>query len=81
MTTKLLVPSDQIGCVIKKGDKIVQNIRSDTGAQIGRLKDKHLSWYTLSSDELVLVTRDREAYMASVLARYKNLWLKGRSII
>ena len=55
VTAKLLVPSDQIGCVIGKGGQIVQNIRSDTGAQIRILKDEHLPRCALSSDELVLV--------------------------
>ena len=57
VTSKLLVPSDQIGCVIGKGGQIVQTIRSDTGAQIRILKDEHLPRCALSSDELVQVTR------------------------
>lgn len=52
---KLLVPSDQIGCIIGKGGQIVQNIRSETGAQIRILKDDHLPTCALSSDELVQV--------------------------
>lgn len=55
VNAKLLVPSDQIGCVIGKGGQIVQNIRSDTGAQIRILKDEHLPSCALSSDELVQV--------------------------
>lgn len=55
VTAKLLVPSDQIGCVIGKGGQIVQNIRSETGAQIRILKDDHLPLCALSSDELVQV--------------------------
>ena len=57
VTCRLLVPSDQIGCIIGKGGQIVQNIRSDTGAQIRILKDEHLPPCALSSDELVQVTR------------------------
>ncbi|XP_020218614.1 KH domain-containing protein HEN4 [Cajanus cajan] len=56
VTAKLLVPSDQIGCVIGKGGQIVQNIRSETGAQIRILKDEHLPLCALSSDELVQIT-------------------------
>lgn len=52
---RLLVPSDQIGCVIGKGGQIVQNIRSETGAQIRIVKDDHLPTCALSSDELVQV--------------------------
>lgn len=55
VVVKLLVPSDQIGCIIGKGGQIVQNIRSDTGAQIRILKDNHLPACALSSDELVQV--------------------------
>ncbi|KAG2404068.1 RNA-binding KH domain-containing protein [Vigna angularis] len=55
VTAKLLVPSDQIGCVIGKGGQIVQNIRSETGAQIRILKDDRLPPCALSSDELVQV--------------------------
>ncbi len=55
VTARLLVPSDQIGCVIGKGGQIVQNIRSETGAQIRILKDDHLPPCALSSDELVQV--------------------------
>ncbi|PSS35136.1 KH domain-containing protein [Actinidia chinensis var. chinensis] len=56
VTAKLLVPSDQIGCVIGKGGQIVQNIRSETGAQIRILKDDHLPACALSSDELVQIS-------------------------
>ncbi|XP_027074870.1 KH domain-containing protein At4g18375 isoform X1 [Coffea arabica] len=56
VVVKLLVPSDQIGCIIGKGGQIVQSIRSDTGAQIRILKDDHLPACALSSDELVQIT-------------------------
>ncbi|XP_059449221.1 KH domain-containing protein HEN4 isoform X2 [Corylus avellana] len=56
VTARLLVPSDQIGCVIGKGGQIVQNIRGETGAQIRILKDEHLPPCALSSDELVQIT-------------------------
>lgn len=55
VVVKLLVPSDQIGCIIGKGGQIVQTIRSETGAQIRILKDDHLPACALSSDELVQV--------------------------
>ncbi|PON96367.1 Polyribonucleotide nucleotidyltransferase [Trema orientale] len=58
VTCRLLVPSDQIGCVIGKGGQIVQNIRSETGAQIRILKDEHLPPCALSSDELVQISGD-----------------------
>uniref|UniRef100_A0A5B6ZXA1 K Homology domain-containing protein n=2 Tax=Davidia involucrata TaxID=16924 RepID=A0A5B6ZXA1_DAVIN len=56
VTVRLLVPSDQIGCVIGKGGQIVQNIRSETGAQVRILKDDHLPHCALSSDELVQIS-------------------------
>ncbi|XP_061350641.1 KH domain-containing protein HEN4-like [Gastrolobium bilobum] len=58
VTAKLLVPSDQIGCVIGKGGQIVQSIRSETGAQIRILKDERLPACALSSDELVQISGD-----------------------
>ncbi|KAK6155080.1 hypothetical protein DH2020_009328 [Rehmannia glutinosa] len=64
VTVRLLVPSDQIGCIIGKGGQIVQNIRSETGAQIRIVKDDHLPTCALSSDELVQISGD-----ASVVKR------------
>lgn len=56
VTVRLLVPSDQIGCVIGKGGQIVQTIRTETGAQIRIMKDNHLPACALSSDELVQIS-------------------------
>ncbi|XP_048327375.1 KH domain-containing protein HEN4 [Ziziphus jujuba] len=56
VTARLLVPSDQIGCVIGKGGQIVQNIRSESGAQIRILKDEHLPSCALNADELVQIS-------------------------
>ncbi|RVW80959.1 KH domain-containing protein [Vitis vinifera] len=56
VTVRLLVPSDQIGCVIGKGGQIIQSIRSESGAQIRILKDDHLPSCALSSDELVQIS-------------------------
>ncbi|KAL3844670.1 hypothetical protein ACJIZ3_002073 [Penstemon smallii] len=58
VTVRLLVPSDQIGCIIGKGGQIVQNIRSETGAQVRIVKDNHLPTCALSSDELVQISGD-----------------------
>lgn len=55
VTARILVPSDQIGCIIGKGGQIVQNIRADTGAQIRIVKDEHLPRCALNTDELVQV--------------------------
>ncbi|XP_027350511.1 RNA-binding KH domain-containing protein RCF3-like [Abrus precatorius] len=56
VTARLLVPSDQIGCVIGKGGQIVQSIRNETGAQIRILKDDRLPPCALISDELVQIS-------------------------
>ncbi|KAI7750088.1 hypothetical protein M8C21_007009 [Ambrosia artemisiifolia] len=55
VTVRLLVASDQIGCVIGKGGQVVQNIRNETRAQIRILGDEHLPRCALSSDELLQV--------------------------
>lgn len=56
VTARLLVPSDQIGCIIGKGGQIIQNIRSESNAQIRILKDSHLPPCALSSDELLQIS-------------------------
>ena len=43
----------QIGCVIGKGGQVIQNIHSETHAQIHILKDEHLPPWTFSSDEFL----------------------------
>ncbi|KAG8383079.1 hypothetical protein BUALT_Bualt05G0147300 [Buddleja alternifolia] len=53
---RLLVPSDQIGCVIGKGGQIIQNIRNETHAQIRILGREHLPPCALGSDELIQIT-------------------------
>ncbi|KAL1551046.1 KH domain-containing protein HEN4-like [Salvia divinorum] len=55
ITVRLLVPSDQIGCVIGKGGQIVQNIRNETQAHIRILGSEHLPPCALSSDELIQI--------------------------
>ncbi|XP_060215309.1 RNA-binding KH domain-containing protein RCF3-like isoform X1 [Lycium barbarum] len=56
ITIRMLVPSDQIGCVIGKGGQVIQNIRSETGAQVRVLSSEHLPPCALNSDELLQVT-------------------------
>ncbi|GKC79525.1 KH domain-containing protein HEN4-like protein [Tanacetum coccineum] len=53
VSVRLLVPADQIGCVIGKGGAVVAGIRTDTGAQIRILKDNHIPTCALATDELV----------------------------
>ncbi|XP_059655832.1 RNA-binding KH domain-containing protein RCF3-like [Cornus florida] len=56
VTIRLLVPSDQIGCVIGKGGQVIQNMRTETRAQIRVLSSEHLPPCALSSDELLQIT-------------------------
>ncbi|KAJ0243551.1 hypothetical protein HA466_0195920 [Hirschfeldia incana] len=56
VTAKLLVPSDQIGCVLGRGGQVVQNIRSETGAHIRIVKDRNMPLCALSSDELIQIS-------------------------
>ncbi|XP_073054291.1 RNA-binding KH domain-containing protein RCF3-like [Primulina eburnea] len=63
VTVRLLVPSDQIGCVIGKGGQIIQNIRIDTHAQIRILGSEHLPPCALSSDEVIQITGETTVVM------------------
>ncbi|XP_051122180.1 KH domain-containing protein At4g18375-like [Andrographis paniculata] len=55
VNVRLLVPSDQIGCVIGKGGQIIQSLRNETLAQIRILGSEHLPPCALSSDELIQI--------------------------
>lgn len=56
VTVRMLVPSDQIGCVIGKGGQVIQNLRNETNAQIRVIKDNLPACaLTLSHDELLQV--------------------------
>ncbi|XP_024008894.1 KH domain-containing protein HEN4 isoform X1 [Eutrema salsugineum] len=74
VTVRMLVPSDQIGCVIGKGGQVIQNLRNETNAQIRVIKDKLPACaLTLSHDELLqiigepLVVREALYQVASLL--------------
>ncbi|XP_019056659.1 PREDICTED: KH domain-containing protein At4g18375 [Tarenaya hassleriana] len=70
ITVRMLVPSDQIGCIIGKGGQVIENLRSETGAQIRVIKD-NLPACALSHDDLLqiigepLVVRDALYQVAS----------------
>ncbi|MBA0843308.1 hypothetical protein Goarm_000510, partial [Gossypium armourianum] len=55
VTVRMLVASDQIGCVIGKGGQVIQSIRSETQAQIRVLSNEHLPPCALTSDELLQI--------------------------
>ncbi|KAF5779560.1 putative K domain-containing protein [Helianthus annuus] len=58
VVVRMLVPSDQIGCVIGKGGQVVQTIRNETHAQIRILSSDYLPNCALSSDELLQISGD-----------------------
>ncbi|OVA04991.1 K Homology domain [Macleaya cordata] len=53
---RLLVPSNQVGCLLGKGGHIIQKLRSDTGANIRILPAEHLPTCAMSTDELVQIS-------------------------
>ncbi|CAN4081288.1 unnamed protein product [Withania somnifera] len=59
ISVRMLVPSDQIGCVIGKGGQVIQNLRSETGAQIRVLSSEHLPPCALNTDELLQAYEDQ----------------------
>ncbi|KAJ7299706.1 hypothetical protein O6H91_20G048700 [Diphasiastrum complanatum] len=58
VTMRFLVPNNQIGCLLGKGGKIIQQMRSDTGAQIRILSKEQLPDCALPSDEIVQISGD-----------------------
>uniref|UniRef100_A0A1D1YND2 KH domain-containing protein At4g18375 n=2 Tax=Anthurium amnicola TaxID=1678845 RepID=A0A1D1YND2_9ARAE len=77
VTVRLLVPSDQIGCIIGKGGQIIQGIRSDTGAQIRILKND-IPPCAISGDELLQITGDASV-VRSALFQISNRLLENPS--
>uniref|UniRef100_A0A7I4APY2 K Homology domain-containing protein n=1 Tax=Physcomitrium patens TaxID=3218 RepID=A0A7I4APY2_PHYPA len=58
VVTRLLVPNNQIGCLLGKGGKIIEQMRQTTGAQIRVLPKDQLPGCALPTDELVQVSGD-----------------------
>lgn len=54
--TRLLVPNNQIGCLLGKGGKIIEQMRHSSGAQIRVLPKDQLPHCALPTDEIVQVT-------------------------
>ncbi|EAY90219.1 hypothetical protein EE612_017696 [Oryza sativa] len=67
VTVRLLVPSDQIGCIIGKGGHIIQGIRSDTGAHIRVLSNENLPACAISGDELLQISGDSTVVRKALL--------------
>ncbi|KAJ7545095.1 hypothetical protein O6H91_09G107100 [Diphasiastrum complanatum] len=53
ITTRLLVPSNQVGCLLGRGGKIIEQMREESGAQIRILPRDQLPVCALVSDEVV----------------------------
>ena len=55
VTTRLLVPTNQIGCLLGKGGSIIEDMRRATRANIRVLPKDNLPRCALDTDELVQV--------------------------
>eukprot|EP00252_Welwitschia_mirabilis_P017465 TRINITY_DN386_c0_g1_i3.p1 TRINITY_DN386_c0_g1~~TRINITY_DN386_c0_g1_i3.p1 ORF type:complete len:454 (+),score=90.42 TRINITY_DN386_c0_g1_i3:171-1364(+) len=68
IVTRLLVPTWQVGCVLGKGGKVIQEIRTETGTQIRILSKEQVPPCALPSDEVVQITGDAAAVKKALLA-------------
>ncbi|KAH9295681.1 hypothetical protein KI387_039269, partial [Taxus chinensis] len=55
VTARLLVPNNQIGCLLGRGGKVIEKMRSETGAQIKILPKDQLPACAMATDELVQI--------------------------
>jgi predicted RNA-binding protein YlqC (UPF0109 family) len=55
VVSRLLVPNNQIGCLLGKGGKIIEQMRQTTGAQIRVLPKDQLPGCAMPTDEIVQV--------------------------
>ncbi|XP_058068129.1 KH domain-containing protein HEN4 isoform X1 [Magnolia sinica] len=53
---RLLAPSNQVGCVLGKGGKIVEKIREESGAQVRVLAKDQIPGCAAVGDELIQIT-------------------------
>ncbi|KAL5726157.1 hypothetical protein ACHQM5_009225 [Ranunculus cassubicifolius] len=56
VTARLLVPSNQVGCLLGKGGHVIQKLRNETGANIRILPEDHLPPCAMRTDELVQIS-------------------------
>lgn len=81
VTTKLLVPSDQVGCLIGKGGAIIAEMRKVTRANIRIYGKEHLPPGASESDELVQIVGDIEVSQAALMriaTRLRNNLFHGK---
>ncbi|MCO5546752.1 hypothetical protein L7F22_000188 [Adiantum nelumboides] len=58
VTVRLLVPNNQIGCLLGKGGRIIEKMRNETGAQIRISSRDTLPGCASPTDELVQISGD-----------------------
>ncbi|KAJ4972717.1 hypothetical protein NE237_005891 [Protea cynaroides] len=56
VTSRLLVPNSQVGCLLGKGGNIIQKLRTETNANIRILPTEQLPACAMSTDELVQIS-------------------------
>ncbi|CAH2045668.1 unnamed protein product, partial [Thlaspi arvense] len=90
VAARMLVPSDQIGCLIGKGGQVIQKLRNETNAQIRVINDNlPLCALAVSHDELLQIigepsaVREALCQVASLLydnpSRFQNYFLSSSS--
>ncbi|KAJ4962453.1 hypothetical protein NE237_022392 [Protea cynaroides] len=65
---RLLAPSNQVGCVLGRGGKIVEKIRQSSGAQIRILPKDHIPACASPGDELIQLTGTFSAVKKALLS-------------
>ncbi|KAH7671695.1 poly(rC)-binding protein 2/3/4 [Dioscorea alata] len=65
---RLLVPNGQVGCVIGKGGKIVEKIKTESGAQIRILGHEQVPACAAAGDELIHISGSFSAVKKALLA-------------
>ncbi|KAI4329445.1 hypothetical protein L6164_021709 [Bauhinia variegata] len=65
---RLLAQSNQVGCVLGRGGKIVEKIRQESGAQVRVLPKDQLPACASSGDELIQVTGNFAAVKKAILS-------------
>ncbi|KAI3962775.1 hypothetical protein MKW98_029934 [Papaver atlanticum] len=65
---RLLAPSNQVGCVLGRGGKIVEKIRQGSGAQVRVLPKDHIPVCAIPGDELIQITGNYSAVRKALLA-------------
>ncbi|KAA8540169.1 hypothetical protein F0562_024267 [Nyssa sinensis] len=68
VTCRLLAPSNQVGCVLGRGGKIVERIRHDSGAQIRVLPKDQIPACASPGDELIQIVGNYSAVRKALLS-------------